>query len=41
MAEYGLLLALVAVLVIAAISLLGTNLSKMFNSVAGNLTVGS
>ena len=34
MAEYGLLLALIAVLVIAAVSLLGTNISTTFNTLA-------
>jgi len=33
--EYGLLLSLVAVVCIAAISLLGTNISTMLKSVAG------
>jgi pilus assembly protein Flp/PilA len=32
LAEYGLLLALIAVICIAAISLLGTQLSAMFNA---------
>lgn len=35
--EYGLIAALVAVAIIAAISLLGTQLSNTFNKVAGNL----
>ena len=35
--EYGLIAALVAVVCIAAWSLLGTNLSNIFNSVAGSL----
>jgi pilus assembly protein Flp/PilA len=39
MAEYGLLLALIAVLVIAAISLIGTNLSTLFSTLAGNLAL--
>lgn len=39
MAEYGLIIALVAVVVIAALTLLGTNLSTIFNSIAS--TVGS
>jgi pilus assembly protein Flp/PilA len=39
MAEYGLIIALVAVVVIAALTLLGTNLTAIFNSIA--TTVGS
>lgn len=35
--EYGLLVGLIAVACIAAISLLGTNISTMFNSVAGKI----
>jgi pilus assembly protein Flp/PilA len=34
LAEYGLLLALIAVVCIAAITLLGGNISTMFNTVA-------
>jgi pilus assembly protein Flp/PilA len=37
MAEYGLLIALVAIVVIGAITLLGTNLSAAFNTVAGQV----
>jgi pilus assembly protein Flp/PilA len=37
LAEYGLLLALIAVVCIAAITLLGTKISTMFNSVAGSI----
>ena len=37
MAEYGLLIALVAIVVIAAITLLGNNLSDAFNNIAGSL----
>jgi pilus assembly protein Flp/PilA len=37
LAEYGLLIALIAVVCIAAISLLGTNISTMFNSVASTI----
>jgi pilus assembly protein Flp/PilA len=36
MAEYGLILALVAVVVIAGITLLGGNLLAFFNDLAGN-----
>jgi pilus assembly protein Flp/PilA len=32
--EYGLMVALIAVVVIVAVTLLGTNLSSLFNSVA-------
>lgn len=35
--EYGLIAALVAVAIIAALSLLGGQLSNTFNKVAGNL----
>ena len=35
MAEYGLLLALIAVVVIAAAAVLGTKISSVFESVAG------
>lgn len=33
-AEYGLLVALIAVVIIAAVQLLGTNISSVFNEVA-------
>ena len=32
--EYGLMVALIAVVIIVAVSLLGTNLSSLFNTVA-------
>ena len=35
--EYGLIAALIAVALIAAISTVGTNLSSMFGNVSGNL----
>jgi pilus assembly protein Flp/PilA len=35
LAEYGLLLALIAVVCIAAINVLGTKISSMFSNVAG------
>jgi pilus assembly protein Flp/PilA len=35
--EYGLLAALVAVVIIAAVTLLGRNLTSVFNSVASKL----
>ncbi len=35
--EYGLIAALIAVAAIAAFSLVGTNLSSIFNTVAGDL----
>jgi pilus assembly protein Flp/PilA len=35
LAEYGLLLALIAVVCIAAVNLLGTTVSSMFSNVAG------
>jgi pilus assembly protein Flp/PilA len=37
LAEYGLLLALIAVVCIAAITLLGTQISSMFTSIASSL----
>lgn len=37
MAEYGLILALVAVAAVAALALLGGNLGTMFDSVAGKI----
>jgi pilus assembly protein Flp/PilA len=35
--EYGLMVALIAVVVIVAVTLLGTNLSTLFNTVAGKV----
>jgi pilus assembly protein Flp/PilA len=35
--EYGLIAALIAVVIIAAVSTVGTNLSTVFSSVAGSL----
>ncbi len=35
--EYGLLLALIAVICIASISLLGKNISTMFSNLAGSI----
>ena len=35
--EYGLMVALIALVIIAAVILLGTNLSKLFSSVAGQV----
>ena len=37
MVEYGLIIALVAVIVIAGISLLGNNIGSLFNNIAGNI----
>jgi pilus assembly protein Flp/PilA len=37
MAEYGLILALIAIVVIAALTLIGGNLTEKFNEIAGNL----
>jgi pilus assembly protein Flp/PilA len=37
MAEYGLILALIAIVVIAALTLIGGNLTGKFNEIAGNL----
>jgi pilus assembly protein Flp/PilA len=36
--EYGLLVALIAVVIIAAVTLIGTNLSARLNEVAQNLS---
>jgi pilus assembly protein Flp/PilA len=38
MVEYGLMLALIAVVCIAAIGLIGTNAEAMFNGIAGFIT---
>lgn len=35
--EYGLLVSLIAVVIITAVSLVGSNLSTMFNTVAGHI----
>ncbi|MDE2228516.1 MAG: Flp family type IVb pilin [Alphaproteobacteria bacterium] len=35
--EYGLIAALIAVVIVAAVTTVGTNLSNIFNSVAGAL----
>jgi pilus assembly protein Flp/PilA len=37
MAEYGLLVALIAIVTITAVTLLGTNLSNAFNDIAGKI----
>ncbi len=37
MVEYGLLVALIALVALGAVATLGTNLSGLFNSVAGSL----
>lgn len=36
--EYGLIASLIAVVIIAAVGLVGTNLTAVFNYVAGKLT---
>jgi pilus assembly protein Flp/PilA len=36
--EYGLIAALIAVVIIAAVALVGTGLSATFNNVAGHVT---
>ncbi len=38
--EYGLILALVAVVVIGALALIGTNIQGLFNNIAGRLGGG-
>jgi len=35
--EYGLMVALIAVVIIVAVTLLGQNLSTMFDSIAGDI----
>ena len=35
--EYGIMVALIAAVIITAVTLLGTNLSGLFNSVAGDV----
>jgi len=35
--EYGLMVALIAVVIIVAVALLGTNLSTLFNNIAGQI----
>ena len=35
--EYGLMVALIAVVIITAVALIGTNLSTMFTGIAGRL----
>jgi len=35
--EYGLMVALIAIVIIIAVALLGTNLSSLFNKVAGSV----
>jgi pilus assembly protein Flp/PilA len=37
MVEYGLLIALIAMVALAAVTLLGHNLSSLFNTVAGTI----
>ena len=37
MVEYGLMVALIAVVCIAAVTLLGTNIRTIFNSIAGSV----
>ena len=40
LAEYALLIALIAIVVIAAVTLLGGNINTVFNNIAGALNVG-
>ena len=37
--EYGLIAALIAVVIIAAVALIGTNLTAIFNYIAGKISV--
>ena len=41
MVEYGLIIALVAVVVIVGISMIGTSANSLFQGVSGNLSSGS
>lgn len=38
--EYGLMVALIAIVIITAVSLLGKNLSALFTDIAGKITPG-
>ena len=38
--EYGLMVALIAVVIIAGVTLLGDNLQSLFNDTAGEVTAG-
>ena len=37
MVEYGLMVALIAMVCVAAVAFIGTNLSTLFNNIAGSL----
>lgn len=39
--EYGLLVALIACVIIAAVGLLGTNIAAVFNAAAGSIGTGT
>jgi pilus assembly protein Flp/PilA len=39
--EYGLLVALIAAVIIAGVTLLGSNLNTLFNNVAGSIGTGT
>ncbi|GAA1920523.1 Flp family type IVb pilin [Nocardioides hwasunensis] len=39
--EYGLMVALIAIVIIAAVTLLGGNLSSLFNNVSSSIGTGS
>jgi len=39
--EYGLMVSLIAAVIITAVTAIGTNLTTVFNGVAGQLTFGS
>ena len=38
--EYGLMVALIAIVIIAAVTLLGDNLAALFDNIAGELELG-
>jgi pilus assembly protein Flp/PilA len=39
--EYGLIASLIAVVIVTAVALIGTNLTAIFNYIAGKLTIPS
>ena len=39
--EYGLMVALIAIVIITAVALVGTNLENVFNGIAAELTVAA
>jgi pilus assembly protein Flp/PilA len=39
--EYGILVALIALIIIAGVGLFGTNLNRFFNNIAGRVPLGT